>query len=201
MIAPKVDSYLFQRLIICFVNHQGINYIGVREKDLKFVKEPVVDVLEKDGHRVNTIVCGLIIGGCLAITNENLLEVSDRDIIKGIIGVKIIRRTKILKTIPLEDINRVSQDRTVLFSGPVLKVETQNQEHYFEFNHHELHKGKDDVMNDVSLFAKALTERIPKQTKEIEGIANQIRELAKLKDEGLITEDEFEMKKKQLLGL
>jgi hypothetical protein len=65
--------------------------------------------------------------------------------------------------------------------------------------------------NEVERVARAIRERMalshaagrtaPASAPESTDTAEEIRKLAQLKDEGLLTEDEFAAKKKQLLGL
>lgn len=42
---------------------------------------------------------------------------------------------------------------------------------------------------------------VPPQTQQYDSIAEQLRQLQNLQDQGLITQEDFDAKKKQLLGL
>jgi hypothetical protein len=59
------------------------------------------------------------------------------------------------------------------------------------------------ITGDIQKFTEYIKSKIEKtdlehtQSESTVDVANQIRKLAELKDEGILTEDEFESKKKQ----
>lgn len=58
----------------------------------------------------------------------------------------------------------------------------------------------ENIDNDASV-SKSHIEQTSSSADKLEGVAGEIESFAKLKDRGVITEDEFEQKKKQLLNI
>jgi hypothetical protein len=58
----------------------------------------------------------------------------------------------------------------------------------------------ENINNDASV-SKSHIEKTSSSPDKLEGVAGEIESFAKLRDRGVITEDEFDKKKKQLLNL
>lgn len=60
----------------------------------------------------------------------------------------------------------------------------------------------EEVEQFVTLIREQMRlSRLPPPTREQESVADKVRDLAKLREEGLMTEEEFERKRRELLGL
>ena len=185
----------------------GVNFIGMKRRDAVSLVDTVFPVLNKDGHQINVIIHGLKSGNYLAISDEYLIGVSLKMEKAGFLKMEL--KTRIVSTIPLNEIIKVKRDSGtgpspmigVVWQTNILRVETKTQEYYFEFFATDLSRSPPEIISDIDLFSKLIAERIPKVQNGKSDVPNQIRELAKLRDEGLITEDESNMKKKQLLRI
>lgn len=60
---------------------------------------------------------------------------------------------------------------------------------------------RDYIVNYVERQETSLTEKRDNNNGKIVSIVNELRGLKNLLDEGILTQEEFEAKKKQLLGL
>ena len=56
-------------------------------------------------------------------------------------------------------------------------------------------------IENLKAMAKTTSSPAAKQEKDMYDVADEIRELKDLLDDGILTQDEFDAKKKQLLGI
>ncbi|WP_207748316.1 SHOCT domain-containing protein [Clostridium beijerinckii] len=64
-------------------------------------------------------------------------------------------------------------------------------------------KNRKNINTIMSALSEELKNyvQVTKKSTSTESVADEIRKLAELKEQGILTEDEFSSKKKQLLGL
>jgi hypothetical protein len=188
----------------------GINFIGLGKRTINFVVENYIEEIEPEEHHIIAVIGGLKSFGFLLLTDKHILEVSRRDAKEGFwSNSKFV--VDILNEIPLNEIRKVKRDKAItqgmmMFTGSVgeanvFKVETETQEYSWEFRTTGWSRSPPEIKSDIDMFGRLITERISKHDVGHHGSADEIRKLAKLRDEGIITDSEFQGKKRQLLGM
>lgn len=133
---------------------------------------------------------------CASVKGTKQLYVTDNRIIlheiKGIVSNDE-------RSIPLASISSINISNKLVYSTIEI-VSTGNKAIIDDVPAHIALEIKSGIEN-LKAMAKTSTAPAGKQEKDMFDVADEIRELKDLLDDGILTQDEFDAKKKQLLGI